>query len=437
MSKCEEIHSPGDLINNRYKILEHIGGGGQTCVYLARDTSGGKKQVIVKVLIYQSYSRQKREEELKLFSREADICQKIEHPLIPRLYDFLEENGRHYTIEEYVDGTNLDKLIRSSLDPMDSGKVLHFLSKALGILMILHSQTPPIIVRDIKPGNIVIDMDENPHFIDFTIARDYIPGKEDTVRMGSPGYAPPEQYKGMTDPRSDIYSLGATAYQMITRFDPSRKPFAMPAILEVNPGANKVLAKIIEKAISMDPEARYQDAKTMRVDVEKILAGYDKGKEAKEARRPFKHKKVLYGALSCLVLLAIIIFYAIPLWQNYNHKRQICIKNAGICYGNLASISLALDKFAADHDSKYPDQLSELTPDYIQEIPACPSAGFDTYSTSYRIMGESLDFEESGGTNAGSRQVKKRYIIYCSGNHHRDVGIKKDHPRYEKGKGLD
>ena len=434
MDKCEEILKPGDIISKKYKVLQRIGGGGQSCVYLAESLNHSIK-VVVKVLMFQSYSQKAREEELTLFSREAQIFEKIRHPLLPELFDFFEEDGRHFIVEEYIEGKSLEKIIHSSLDPMGSEFVLRFLKETLELLDMLHNQNPPIIVRDIKPGNIIIDSMGNPHVIDFTIAREHIPGKGDTVRMGSPGYAPPEQYKGSTDQRSDIYSLGATAYQMITRFDPSRKPFALPGILEINKRVDKDLAALIEKATSMDPEERFQSASEMKEEVERILKTYDG--DGNKSKKPVLEFRRLFPVVLSLVLIFGILFSILQVWERYSQEKQASIRNAGLCYRNLARISLALDSYAKDHNGEYPESLKLLVPHYIRKIPVCPEAGVDTYSGTYR---QSLVKETKPGGEESDPPIiagSKGYILFCRGHHHRNAGMEPDHPRYEKGVGLE
>ena len=146
MKRDREPHNQGDVIKNRYRILKRIGGGGQAYVYLAEDTETNRKAV-VKVLRFQSFSKRHRDQELKLFSREAEIFGKFSHSLLPVLYDFISENGRHYIIEEYIEGKSLEAILRSNTHAMKSGEVLSFLSQMLDLLKLLHSQDPPIIVK--------------------------------------------------------------------------------------------------------------------------------------------------------------------------------------------------------------------------------------------------------------------------------------------------
>ena len=434
MAKCDEILKPGDVVKEKYEVLRRVGGGGQSCVYLGKNREN-EESVIIKLLMFQSYSKKAREEELKLFSREAHIFERIQHPLIPRLYDFFEEDGKHFIVEEYVEGKCLEKVIKSNPNQMESQQVLRFLSDTLDLLITLHNQDPPIIVRDIKPGNIIIDSNGNPHIIDFTIAREHTPGKSDTVRMGSPGYAPPEQYKGSTDPRSDIYALGATAYQMITRFDPSNKPFAFPEILETNKNADRDLAKIIDKATSMDPEERYQAADEMKSEVDRVLEGYKNGNNHTNKIKNAVTR--LAPIVSTLIVIFFISIFFIAKWEEYSTEKQASLRNAGLCYRNLARISTALDNYAKDNEGNYPQNLDELVPKYMDKIPLCPQSGTDTYSVSYRII--EMDSSEAGGDKGEDSQQEKiaGYIIYCKGHHHKEAGIEPDHPYFEKGKGLE
>lgn len=424
MKSSRTQHNSGDLIAKRYEITEHVGGGGQASVYLAKDKMNNNRLVIVKMLVFQSFSKKGREEELVLFSREAEVFGKVTHPFIPELYDFFEEKGKHYIVEQYIQGKTLEKIIKSIDSPLTSDQVLSFLSDIIDLLECLHNQDPPIIVRDIKPGNIIIDHQWKPHLIDFTIAREHIPGKGDTVRMGSPGYAPPEQYRGMTDPRSDIYSLGATAYQMITGFDPAHKPFALPGIRTENPDVDKDLEMIIQKAIALDPEERYQDVSQMKQDVEKAILKRNTGSCRLSA---VKLSKSLFITIGALLLIFSIILLGLKAWDHHNLEKQNSIKKVGQCFINLSKIAVALENYVEDHDGKLPANLRELVPEYLQEVPHCPAAGTDTYSESFHII-------EKESENPEQPRV---YVIYCKGFNHKDAGLGNDSPRFEKGRGIE
>lgn len=415
------------ILKGRYKILGFVGGGGQAEVYLAEDDENDGRKVIVKVLVYQFYSKTAREEELSLFTQEAKIFEKINHPQVPEFYDFFEEKGENFIAEEYIEGKSLDNIIHSMPEPFSSHTILDFLSRMLDLLHLLHGQNPPILVRDIKPANIIIDKSGTPYLIDFTIAREHKPGKKDTIRMGSPGYAPPEQYRGETDPRSDIYSLGATAYQMLTHFDPASRPFALPAIEEQNPKADRGLGRIIKKAVSIDPEDRYPDALSMKAEVDKAREEMNRRK-AKPVPAG-SHKLAVFAAIALLV--SFLLYGAAYLLNRYNEKKQAAATNAVHCFTNLTRIASALEQYAGERQGNYPGSLQELVPEYLDAIPVCPEAGIDTYSPSYRVFERTV---ETNGTGEKAYKKEKAFIIYCRGYYHKSAGFEKDQPRLEKGK---
>ncbi|MCE1245886.1 MAG: serine/threonine protein kinase [Firmicutes bacterium] len=443
--KDEDKHKPGDLLNNRYVIISRVGGGGQSVVFLAEDKENNNNKVIIKTLVFQSFSRKHREEELRLFSREAEILEKIKHPLLPELYDFFEENGTHSIAEQYIEGKSLEKCLHSTESPFDSKQVLEFLRDMLSLLEVFHNQTPPVIIRDIKPGNIIIDPENKPHIVDFSISREHKPGKGDTIRMGSPGYAPPEQYKGMTDPRSDIYALGATAYQMITRFDPAQKPFSLPDIKDLNPDASNGLAEIIRKAIAMDPENRYQTVVEMKNDVEKLLTPEKSaskiksaGKKAEGAKAGAKAEKT--GQVSAKTFLKVAVCVGLMLlgWtvfrliERNREAKKMQMQAVLTCTSNLFEISIALENYAKNNNGEYPSNLRELVPSYLTQMPACPAAEKDTYSESYELK----DAEKQSDEEKNRSKSGKTYKIYCRGHYHQQAGIDQDRPMLEKGKGI-
>ncbi|MGD0075869.1 MAG: serine/threonine-protein kinase, partial [Candidatus Binataceae bacterium] len=198
----------GHLLDGRYRISKTVGQGGMGRVYLANDTRLANRPVAVKEMVVGEGVQEKKA--IEDFAREARVLAPLSHPGIPNLIDYFVEGGRHYLVMEYVAGGDLQRF----LDKLGAGgrlpeaKVLRWARQILDVLVFLHQQKPPIVYRDLKPGNIMIDKNGRAMLIDFGIARFLPPGGRGT-QIGSVGYAPPEQYMGKVEPRSDLYSLAA------------------------------------------------------------------------------------------------------------------------------------------------------------------------------------------------------------------------------------
>jgi F-box protein 11 len=250
---------PQTLLGQRYRILKLLGQGGMGAVYLAEDLRFGSAPRAVKELSQQGLSPQEARDAAQAFKREADLLARLVHPNLPRIYDHFEERGRWYLTMDYIAGETLErrlgKLPHRTMVPED---VLKIALQLCDTLHYLHSQQPPIIFRDLKPANIMLTTDDHVYLIDFGIARLFKPGQAtDTVALGSPGYAAPEQYgKAQTTASADIYSLGATLYQLLSGRDPSSDPFQFPALnLSSFPGGSE-LEKLVLQMVKIKREKR-------------------------------------------------------------------------------------------------------------------------------------------------------------------------------------
>ena len=193
------------------------------------------------------------------FRREATMLATLSHRNLPKVVDNFEESGREYLVMELVRGTNSLGLLAKRNKPLPPDQVIAWGEQLCDVLGYLHSRKPPIIFRDLKPDNIMVDNDGVVKLIDFGIARHFTPGKKaDTTAIGTTGYAPPEQYgKGQTDARSDIYALAATLHQLLTRRDPSQDPFNFPPARQLNPAVPQGLSAALQKALSTSPADRW------------------------------------------------------------------------------------------------------------------------------------------------------------------------------------
>ncbi len=263
------------ILMNRYKILGILGGGGQGAVYSARDMKfEAKRLVAVKEMRYQSNDPNMRTT-LATFEREANILAALTHPTIPKIYDYFDNpDNRVYLVMEYINGSDLEALLAKTKDlPLD--KIIEWAIDLCDVLHYLHSLPEPIIFRDMKPANIMIDSLGKVRLIDFGIAKIFVSGVKNTM-IGTEGYSAPEQYKGDVTPLSDVYGLGATLHHILTRKDPRiEQPFSFSErpLKDYNPSAPDFLQTILDRALSMDPRQRYQSCEEMREDFIALRAG--------------------------------------------------------------------------------------------------------------------------------------------------------------------
>ena len=270
---------PGvSLQNGRYVVAKALGEGGMGSVLLAKDTRLADKLTVVKVLNADSSDTEKLHEDVHNFKREAETLAHLDHPLIPDVTDHFEEGSRYYMVMDYVEGENLEHWLDRAQKPMEEEEALRYALEVLDILEYLSRQQPVIVHRDIKPANIIIGAkDKHAHLVDFGIARanTTVNGqRRKTTALGTPGYAPPEQYQGYADPRSDLYALAATIHHLVTNRDPGdNAPFQFPPARSLNPRVSSQLEQILTKALKTTANERYQTPQEMRRDLEALLAG--------------------------------------------------------------------------------------------------------------------------------------------------------------------
>ncbi|HEU5100399.1 MAG TPA: serine/threonine-protein kinase, partial [Roseiflexaceae bacterium] len=226
-----------ELIQDRYRLIRLLGSGGFGAVYLAEDQRLGRA-VALKEMDAARLGPDERAVAEQLFEREARMLASLDHPGLTRIWDFFQHDRRAFLVMEYVPGRTLRDLVQARGGPLDESLVLECALQLCDVLAYLHSRQPPVIFRDLKPANVMVVPGDGrweigdgsipspnsqlpaPRFvlIDFGIARLFKPDQPgDTLIIGTPGYAPPEQYgQGQTDQRSDIYSLGATLYELLT-----------------------------------------------------------------------------------------------------------------------------------------------------------------------------------------------------------------------------
>jgi len=399
------LFKPGDVIKKHYEIKKELGHGGQVIVYLCEDTET-KSQIVLKECIFKGLSRDERAKELDLFAKEAEILKTITHQNLPKVYEFFNEGESHFIVEEYIDGTSLDRILKQH-GCLPEEKVIEIGLQMTSILTHLHNNNPPVIIRDIKPANIIIKESGNVYFIDFTIARYAVKDKEDTVRMGSPGYAPPEQYRGLSTPQTDIYSLGVTFHQLLTGHDPLNSPFMLPPACSLKSYLLSDWDSIICKACELTPERRYNSAEELELDLLDLRKSLSDGPPVKGRRRganTLQLPELILRASLILLLIGACIFAGLIVKGRYDSI------NVSKCFQNTTIICNAVELYA-DHHGTVPETLDELTPEYLKSLPVCPKSGFSSYMLTV------LDRKEEV---VGSDLYKSTtYRVYCNGLYHR------------------
>jgi tRNA A-37 threonylcarbamoyl transferase component Bud32 len=250
---------PQSRLNGRYLVLGTVGQGGMAAVYRAVD-SHSRKQVAIKEMSQDGLAPAEEAEALAAFRAEADILQRLRHPNLPRVIERFSDGARHYLVMEFVEGQTLEQRQQAAGGgALPEPEVLAWAGQLCSVLTYLHSQRPPIIFRDLKPANVMVTPQGQIKLIDFGIARVFHPGRiKDTQVLGTPGFAPPEQYgKAQTDARADIYALGVTLYQLLTGYDPATTPFTLPPAHTRNARISPHVQAALEHATQLSRDARY------------------------------------------------------------------------------------------------------------------------------------------------------------------------------------
>jgi hypothetical protein len=278
----------GTLLNSRYEIVRRIGGGGMGAVYLAKDRHLGDAPRAVKEMIETHLEESQHEKAIGDFKRESLLLTSLEHPSIPTIYDYFydEQANRFYLVMKFISGGDFSSRLRSAPGGrIDEKTATVWGSEVADVLDYLHNRRPPIIYRDLKPANLMIDGNSGRvMLIDFGIARWVNKLEEKGVTaVGTMGYAPPELFSGKVEARSDVYSLGATMFHLLTGSDPQDNPLLIfdfeknPPPRQINPSISVEMERILMRAVEYKPEGRFRSAGEMRdalmVHLERLRVG--------------------------------------------------------------------------------------------------------------------------------------------------------------------
>ena len=330
---------PGDVLEGRYTVVSMIAEGGMSTVAEVRDARLPGR-LVAKRMRPSTLGGDQVEQLEALFRREAEVLSKLSHPYLPKVTDYFEYDGQRYLVEELVEGQTLEAWANSP-EPLRESRVIGWAIGICQALQYLHDHG--IIYRDLKPSNVMVTPDDDIRLIDFGLVRFYTLGKaHDTIIMGTPGYAAPEQYgQGQTDPRSDIFSLGALMHHLLTGQDPSVRPFVFSPVRELNPNVSEHVDYAVRKAVMTDPMLRFESAENM----EQALLGqrpvppqgerFAFGFEAEPVKATALASATCIGvggaALALLstapvtayVTLALMPVWMVTLWRRYAEQRRL------------------------------------------------------------------------------------------------------------------
>lgn len=273
--------TPGTILQNQYRIMRELGHGGAGTVYEAFDEELDRVVALKEVIVGDS------EEARRAFKREASLLGNLRDRALPKVLRYFSEDGQYFLVMEFISGTDLAELLRSQGNPFSQSQVMQWASEVLRVLEKLHAQQPPILHGDIKPSNLMLTKQGEIFLLDFGCAKGVAGSMPaplgDQSTDYSPFYAPLEQINGeSTDPRSDLYSLGATLHRLLTGEPPKsvltrsraiseQQPDPVRPADELNPQVSSRVAAVIHRALAIDRSQRPASAAEMRKDLERAL----------------------------------------------------------------------------------------------------------------------------------------------------------------------
>lgn len=316
----------GSIIDGKYKILNKVGKGGMSVVYLAMNEKANKQWAIKEV-------RKDGVKDFELIKQglivETDMLKKLSHPSLPSIVDVIEDDNTFLIVMDYIQGNPLSKTLEE-YGAQSQENVVEWAKQLCDVLGYLHSRKPPIIYRDMKPANVMLKPDGSITLIDFGTAREYKSKNiADTTCLGTIGYAAPEQFGGMgqTDARTDIYCLGATLYHLVTGMNPCEPPYEIKPIRQINPALSNGLEKIIMKCTQRDPDARYQSCAELMYDLEHF----------DEMDNTYRRKMKFRLGIFITSVILTIGFGCVAIWGNASAE-NVKSKNYSYILSNAKSL---------------------------------------------------------------------------------------------------
>lgn len=276
------FHLPaGTVLADRYQIIQRVGGGGMGSVYKAADRNLANRVVAVKEMIEMYADPTARAKAIEDFKRESELLARLEHPSIPTIYDYFFDmtRGRYYLVMKFIDGGDLATYQQKAGGCVDELSVTRWAVQICDVLDYIHSQTPPLIYRDLKPANLMIDArTQRIMLVDFGIARFVAPTQKGVTAVGTMGYAPPELFSGKVVTGSDLYSLGATMFHLLTGRDPQDNPLLIfdftknPTPRAINANISPRMEQIICRAVEHESARRFPSAREFGKELEAHLS---------------------------------------------------------------------------------------------------------------------------------------------------------------------
>lgn len=325
----------GSVIDGKYKILNVVGKGGMSVVYLAMNERANKQWAIKEV---RKDGMQSFEVVKQNLVAETDLLKKLNHPHLPSIIDVIDCDDTFLIVMDYIEGNPLSKAFETS-GAQNQDDVIEWAKQLCDVLGYLHSRKPPIIYRDMKPSNVMLKPDGNVMLIDFGTAREFkSTSVADTTCLGTQGYAAPEQFggHGQTDARTDIYCLGATMYHLVTGHNPATPPYEMYPIRQWNPMLSSGLEEIILKCTQRNPEDRYQSCA-------ELLYALDHYRDL-----DIENKKV--QSLKWKTFLTTFIMTIVMLLGTIGFSVGLTVQTSSTYESKLDSGKNALDQTAAEQD---------------------------------------------------------------------------------------
>ncbi len=265
--------APDTVLQERYRIVRQLGRGGMGAVYEVEDQRLGITVALKETLSSETSMR-------KQFEREARLLAGMQHPALPRVSDHFVEGNRAFLVMQFIGGVDLARIISQQPGPFPLDQVIAWADQLLDALIYLHSRDRQVIHRDIKPHNLKLTATGQIALLDFGLAKAQPSDPSVTSSQAFFGYtrhyAPLEQIQDQrTDPRSDIYALGATLYHLLTGVKPPDAMVRAAAVVnsgqdpllsanKIHPAVGPQVAAILDKAMAQKPEDRYSDAKEFR-----------------------------------------------------------------------------------------------------------------------------------------------------------------------------
>jgi eukaryotic-like serine/threonine-protein kinase len=322
----------GTILRDRYEVVQLVGQGGMGAVYRANDKRlEGRicaiKEILPELLGKLNGDGSDLEQTVEQFYQEASTLARLDHPNLPKVSDYFSEHGREYLVMDFVAGRDLQEVLAEAKRQdirLSESQVLTWADQLLDALVYLHTQEPPVLHRDIKPGNIKVTPQGRIKLVDFGLVKVMQPDETRTVTVvqgrGTAAYTPLEQYggdSGHTDVRSDIYSTGATLYHLLAGVPPQDakerflRPGSLAPLRQLNPGVSARTERAIFQALAMHPDERPESIAMLRAQlfgeshttdnmIKEILPPADWGEILLQNR-------LLIGALLILLLIATVL----------------------------------------------------------------------------------------------------------------------------------